>query len=437
MATLSENPEHTELEDFVAAHLVSRCAFVETGVTQRDPKDILELDVVWTDYARSPRDRNPIEVKSRQWHLGDLFKFYGWTQYLKLPPGQFICRQLPERLGDDAIARLCEKMGIDLIHVEEAKEVDDRLAPLGLSEPTSPWLPSLWRFSFWAQRRLRKVLNLAIQRNTCPESAKAAKNYDKLINDVVFFESDPRARVEALFSTHQDHRKLALTAANELGGRPVNFEDPPECDQFRAALYHGQHLPIQACMYLAHRGRLAVLKAAVDYYLAREAGVLPEKIVKFLDFRCDVGDSQLYGGFTKAVEKLAAARSFACFPTFWQVFLWGWGGFLLTDRIEDEYAALSQETGVPVEEIPVALTAFDELFVGAAPWFIQPANDTRKLLKIMPCCLRGLGAYSRLLRYGVEHCKELGFEDDTARRMAIDNDTGVRLLDGDDDALAS
>ena len=63
------------------------------------------------------------------------------------------------------------------------------------------------------------------------------------------------------------------------------------------------------------------------------------------------------------------------FPLFWQVFLWSWGGFLLTDCVDEQYEKLSQETGVPIAEIPLALQAFDKLFPTPGGWFRELAND--------------------------------------------------------------
>ena len=87
MADLSKDPKGWELEDFVAAHFVSRGCYVETGIKERLPDEILELDIVWTDYRIEPPIKHPVEVKSGDWHLGDVFKFFGWTNYLKFRAG--------------------------------------------------------------------------------------------------------------------------------------------------------------------------------------------------------------------------------------------------------------------------------------------------------------------------------------------------------------
>jgi hypothetical protein len=437
MAELSANPTGQELEDFVAAHFVSRGVFVEFGVTQRDPTDILELDIVWTDYRDGREAQTPVEVKSGDWGIGDIFKYYGWTRYLELPSGQFVCRTIPSRTTEETVRALCKKLNIELIHVPEMNQIDNKLQSLGLPHPSYEYQPSLWRYSFWSQRRFLKSLNIAISRNVCPESAKTAKNYSKLINDAIFFESDVRARVELLLETHLKHRHLARTAANELAGKGVIYNDPPRCEIFDKALYQGQYLPVQACLYLAHRARLSILKAAIDYKLAKDKGQLSHKLIRIFNIELDLNEAGLFSSFKSAVDKLSTALSFKLFPIFWQVYLWGWGGFILTDRKEDEYSALSAQTGVPVEEIDIALSVFDELFPSAAPWHVQPSYDTRSVLKLMPAAMRGIGAYSRTLLYGIDKYKDFGFKDETELRMGKDHNTCVRLLDGTNDDLIS
>src|SRR5258708_4961052 len=107
------------------------------------------------------------------------------------------------------------------------------------------------------------------------------------------------------------------------------------------------------------------------------------------------------------IDKLSAATSFRLFPVFWQVILWSWGGFFLKDRLEEEYALLESETGVPMDEIPLALSAFDSVFPTEGGWFREPDGETRKVVILMPAAMRGIGAYRRLVRSGAEHYKDM------------------------------
>ena len=237
-------------------------------------------------------------------------------------------------------------------------------------------------------------------------------------------------RVQLLFDAHWCHSRLALTTANQVAGHTPDFENPIQCAAFKQALYEGKHFPIQACLYLEHRARLFILKSAVDYWLAKQRGELPKQVLRIGDYEWDIGDANLYQAFLTGVDELAELESFCQLPVLWQTFLFTWGGIILRNRLDEEYTRLSSQTGVPISELPVARTAFDKLFPVAGGWFASPTNEDRTILKLMPAALRGLGAYNRLNQLGTDKYTELGISGRTARRMIIDHNTSVRLLDG-------
>jgi hypothetical protein len=432
VAELARDPREWELEDLVSAHLAARGCYVETSVKEKNPDELLELDIVWTDYRKEHEEPHPVEVKSGDWGVGEVFKFYGWTQYLRLKPGEFIYKEHCGRLDRASLEHIHERTGINFLHVPKpAEDVDTHFKVIGLPEP--PWkeLPGLWRFSYWARRRLMLSLNIAIQQNVCPASARAVKEYHWLVNNAVFFIPDVRDRIEKLLVAHFDHQELASSAAYEIESGNADFHNPPQTRTFKRACYWGEHFPIQACLYVEHRARLYILKALVDYWLAKQRGEtetkrrgsskLSEKVAMW-------PLSRLTSAMTKGLEELSATESFRLFPVFWQVFLWSWGGFLMRDCLEEEYAALQEETGVPAAEIPTALSAFDKIFPTANGWFREP--DSRKVLILMPPAMRGLGAHRRKLLRGVENYKELrSCSDATKGRMADDHNTVVRLLE--------
>jgi hypothetical protein len=429
MVQLSNDPKGWELEDFVAAHFASRGAYVEAGVTERSPTDILELDVVWTDYRKNPPESHPVEVKSGEVHLGDIFKFYGWTKYLDLPPGQFVHKRDFETADSDTLKRISEKTGIKIFKVEKDEDAAAQLDTLGLPKPVSEELTVLWRFSFWAQRRLLMSLNQAIKQGICPETAKKAKEYHRLINDAVFFTPEIPDRVASLLDAHLGHQRLARSCALETEKKIVDLADPADTETFKKALYEGSHGAVQACMYIAHRARLYVLKAAVDYSLAVQRGEIKKTIIKIGNVEIDLGSEGLHSAFLGGVKDLSKAKSFPMFPAFWQTFLWTWGGFILRDRVEKEYAMLSAETSVPVDEIPMALRAFDLLFpVGEKGWFRQAWNHQRNGMMMMPAVIRGIGSARRKIMYQKDY-SNLGFQDHTTNDMIRDHNAISRILD--------
>jgi hypothetical protein len=206
----------------------------------------------------------------------------------------------------------------------------------------------------------------------------------------------------------------ALTPSRPSGSRSTPFDNtsrtgPPDSRHSSARLY--------------------VLKAAVDLWLAREAGKIQKLAVRIADHEIDLGDAFLTNSFSTGIERFAKRQWFPLLPVFWQTFLWGWGGFLLTDRAAQEYALLAHQTGIPDSDVGGALEAFDVFFPTEGGWFHTPGGDSRRVLKQMPAAIRGLGAYHRCLLYKAEEYPALRYKDLTTARLAQDHNTGVRLLD--------
>lgn len=434
MAELGKDPKGLELEDFVAAHFVSRGCYVETGVKERSPDEILELDIVWTDFRKNPPERHPVEVKSGDWGLGDVFKFYGWTRYLGLEPGQFVHKEQCGRLGRSSLRHVQDRTGIGFLHVPKPQDAEACFKAIGLPDPATGSLPQLWRYSFWAQRRLLRSVSEAIRKNVCPESSKLAKEYHRLINDAVFFIPDISDRVGELLTAHFTHQELGASASYELETGKAKFSNPPQTATFRRASYSGRHFPVQACLYLGHRARLYIIKALVDFWFAQQRGE-----VKHPQLRVGGKVIELPYGMTPAMtaglKELSAAKSFPLLPVFWQVFLWSWGGFLLKDRLDAEYSHLERETGVPKDEIPLALSAFDRIFPTPNGWFREPDADSRRLVMLMPSSMRGIGSLRRRAQYKAKEYKDLGYRDETTYRLVGDHNTTVRLLECAEDQL--
>ncbi|MBK6880027.1 MAG: hypothetical protein IPH91_07600 [Elusimicrobia bacterium] len=428
MAELAKDPNGLELEDLIAAHFASRGCYVEMGVKERSPDEILDLDVVWTDYKRDPLLPLPVEIKSGDWGIGDVFKFYGWTKYLGLQSGQFIHKKPIGRVQPETLEHIKKKTGISFLYLQSNEEAGRHFQELGLDQSCDENLSELWRFSFWIQRRLFKSLSLSIKTGHCKASARKAKEYYQLINSAVFFIPEILERITALLKAHFDHQELAATAAYEIETGNVEFKSPPQSRIFTDAYYGGKHFPVQACLYLAHRARLYILKVLVDYWLSvNERGVKKCIPARFL----------LPSGMVGALEEMAKAKSFRMFPVFWQTFLFSWGGFIWKDKLEEEYAALEKETGVQRDEIPIALSVFDKLFPIKDGWFRSPSGDARSVLILMPPAMRGVGAFRRLMMANLDKYNELGLSREVLKRMQIDHNSGARILDSAEEDLVN
>ena len=130
MASLSPNPIGYDLEDYISANLVSRGCYVETSIHERNPAEILEIDIIWRDYRPSNPVNIPFEVKSGVWCLGDVFKFFGWTKYLGIQPGYFVHRT-PFGRNEKVLQHICERTGVSFRKITNIDDYNSVFSDLG------------------------------------------------------------------------------------------------------------------------------------------------------------------------------------------------------------------------------------------------------------------------------------------------------------------
>ena len=87
MVSLPELPKGKEFEEFVSAFFQSNKYYIERNIARREVVDILELDIVTTNYNLSPPEIKLLEIKSGDWGSSDLFKVRGWMDYLSITKG--------------------------------------------------------------------------------------------------------------------------------------------------------------------------------------------------------------------------------------------------------------------------------------------------------------------------------------------------------------
>ena len=182
---------------------------------------------------------------------------------------------------------------------------------------------------------------------------------------------------------------------------------------------------VQACMYIEHRTRCLVLKAAVDMIMHKRNDTLrPSRVLGV------PREVLLPPSFQRFVENHSATDAIQCYPQLWQNYIFGWGGFLITDRLDREYANLAMESGLPVTAVKNALDAFDELFpIKGKRWHYDKSAAGTQLLKMVPAPFRGLGVVRRHWIYGNDFKSNL---PELARQDFMQwQDAGYRLLKSD------
>jgi hypothetical protein len=422
MPELAEIPRGKELEDFVAALLQCTGHFVEKNVEE---PNVLELDIVTTTYGDGGASRRLFEIKEGSAQFSDVFKVLGWMTYLGLDQGAYVTARAPEDHKLELFESRCGQLGMRFVVIEDHRAAARVFEAAGFGAADEQ-LHVIWRFSMWVERNLMRGLRLYAARHEGMQAPREALHYYKLINNGIFMTRDAVERVEKLYEAYRLHPRLTAGAAEELGGGVYDPETTQTSSvQMREALYQGHHVLLQACMYLEHRARLSLLKATIDY-LAAGGPVRDSGNGTFtVDFRV----TDLPRSFVNGLEQIRRQEHYTLYPLFWQTFLWGWGGILVADRLEDDYNGLSEQTGIPATEIPSALQAFDLMFPTSTGWLRNVTNTAYSLITMVPASFQGLGAWHRLLRSGHSEYPQLGLSGHyTTQDLARRHNQFVRLL---------
>ena len=163
------------------------------------------------------------------------------------------------------------------------------------------------------------------------------------------------------------------------------------------------------------------MRSVIDFICLEEAGLLDDDSTQesyvFPDTLRDV------------IPDIKAGSNFRRYPVFWQLFLWAWGGFQLTNLLEQEHEELSKQTGVPTDEIPHALEVYDSLFPIETGWMTDIKDTELRILKMVPVPFRGLGAFHRLKRHRKDSYVQLGCSRWTSQLLANWHQVGYRILE--------
>jgi hypothetical protein len=386
-----------ELEDYIAALFQASGLFVEKQIVESDPADVLELDIFTTDYAPDEVLQRLIEVKGGNWGYTDLFKVVGWMRYLELERGAFFVTKWDDRKS--AVDRM-GPLGLDVACFDDLAAAPQHFENKGFGSFRESSLIDLWRHSYSVERKLVKTI--LARAKAGGEGAREAKAYYRLVNNGTFFARAPEESLAMLYDAYTCHPKLTLGYALELDGGAFDpHSSQAQSASYKDALREGGYPELQACMYFEHRARVAILKAAVDYALSNPDGppsLWSEGGKSTWDFR-GLTYHTLPATFQDGMDWLRAQPSFRRYATFWQQFLWGWGGFYLKDRQDEEFEWMSIYSGIPAKEIPTALQAFDRFFPGQADWLVTPGLTDVHMVKMVPMVFQGIGAHHRRVQY--------------------------------------
>jgi hypothetical protein len=400
--SLPDFPKETEFEEYVSAFFQSGGYYIERNIIERGVADVLELDIITTNYNISPPEIKLIEVKSGKWGFPDLFKIRGWMDYLKISKGAFIASE--EKRYINFYKKISNALDIDSVVLSDLSESKEALAEFMSNGSIEDVDISTWRLSYWIERNLLKCLTQKKNSRTDKKCFKSLKEYHFEVNSEIFFTENIGEKVGKLYDIFQKFPCISAKCGSELIGN--SFDD--KCNTlpdkiFSDTYYECKYNVIQISTFIEHRARLAILKNAIDYRIYEERGDTSK--TADISKRSD-GNSEMWSlaslpqSFKDRLNRISKHKYFNKYPVFWQWFMWIFGGFILKDYEEKEYEVLSQKTGIPVGEIPHAFESYQILFPLNGGWFkdLSP-NSNIKVMKLSPVPFWGVGAHYRGLLY--------------------------------------
>jgi hypothetical protein len=151
---------------------------------------------------------------------------------------------------------------------------------------------------------------------------------------------------------------------------------------------------------LEYRSRLSVLKNVVDFIVYRRLDPDSDRAretFRLLGFETSKF-SLLPAEMRKRIDELKQHQFVHLYPVFWQWFQWFFGGFVLNDYRDEEYALFAKKTGLPVDQIDRAFDAYNLLFP-MNNWFSESSYSSIRSLKLFPPVFKGNGADYRKKYY--------------------------------------
>lgn len=432
-------PKDYAYEDYVASVLNVGGYYLERGIHKREESEVLELDIVTNKFSADGVDKTISEIKSGGWGFPEIFKVRGWLDYLGFDKASFVVQKTDQH--QSLYQDVSSKLNINLIATEEDNgylkqdQIREKYS-INVIPHENPFVVNL-RFSYALERKLIKDIQ-STAKNGGDNGFKELKEYIFNLCDNVFFEQDSCRKIYKTFKLFIEHQHI--TAILDNINETSSYSSLKDQDliisksTFEALFYkHDTHNKLYGPLYVEMLNRLHVLKHCVEDMLQSDPN---QKVDIFLS---NIAHDALPTNIKDAMELFKKHKFFYLYPHFWQIFIFLFGGFILVNKKKDEYGLLSEITGVPVDEINNALSAFNILFPIDGGWFQDVHKTSIRLLKFMPSPFCGIGVNLRkdiyCPNYKLEELMDLFDKDYTYNDLMRYNNLAFQYLSKSDDVV--
>lgn len=389
---LPKIPKDKDYEDYLCAYLQAGGLYVERSIIHREVEELLELDILTTDFQQDSAENLLVEIKGGDWGFSDIFKIRGWLTYLHYDEGCFIVQK--SRPSISYFQDKAKELNIRLIDNSDLTRTKETLSSFFNIEPEKAEIETI-RFAYLLERK--QLAQIKQLKKKFP-GLKSYQNLDDYFFKTIsgsFFSRDPIRRINKLFDTFIKYKNITAKICHELNGGDFD-DDITELSSkcFSDTFYKAENNILHVSLYVEHLTRVTILKCAIEHLIDRLKGNYePKDIFNQLEYLT------LPNTIKTGLTEITKDEYFYLYPRFWQFFTYVFGGFILTDIEEKEFELLSKKTGVPVEEIPNAFDAFNKLFPRNGGWFFKFPKSSIRWHSLFPISFCGLGANYRRLVY--------------------------------------
>lgn len=389
---LPKIPKDKDYEDYLCAYLQAGGLYVERNIIHREVEELLELDILTTDFQQDSAENLLVEIKGGDWGFSDIFKIRGWLTYLHFDQGCFIVQK--SRPSISYFQDKAKELNIRLIDNSDLTKTKETLSSFFNIEPEKAEIETI-RFAYLLERK--QLAQIKQLKKKFP-GLKSYQNLDDYFFKTIsgsFFSRDPIRRINKLFDTFIKYKNITAKICHELNGGDFD-DDITELSYkcFSDTYYKAENNILHVSLYVEHLARVTILMCAIKHLIDRLKGNYdPKDISNQLEYLT------LPNTIKTGLTEITKDKYFYLYPRFWQFFTYVFGGFILTDIEEQEFELLSKKTGVPVDEIPNAFDAFNKLFPRNDGWFFKFRNSSIRWHRLFPISFCGLGANYRRLVY--------------------------------------
>ncbi len=395
---LESNPIEYDYEDYIASYFQTGGLYVERSIIHREREEILELDIIITDFEEGKASKKLVEIKSGKWGFNEIFKVKGWLVFLDIDEGVFIVRK--QRDSFKYFEKKAFELGICLLDNSDLSQTNQCLKSFLHRSVKDKEIETL-RFSYLLERKLlKKIKNL---KNSSPEN-QGFRNLDDYffkINSGSFFSNNPIRRIKQLFEVYLKYKNLTAKICHEL--TTGSYDDNIEImvgDCYARTFYKAENSPLQISLYVEHIARVTILKSCIEYLIRNHKESFGEdKFIESIDYL------SIPQTIKTGLDELVKEPYFHKYPIFWQFFTYVMGGFILTDLKQEEYEYISKNTGIPIDEIPNAFNSYNKLFPKDEGWMYQLPKSNIEWHRFFSLPFCGIGANHRRSIH-LEHLEE-------------------------------